>query len=383
MGKRSGTRSSTGYLDIGVPGHDSPVTRVTSGVASAAIAIVGLRAGLAVVGETHAIGLRTLLLTTVALFVAELATRPWLRGLAGRGSALLALAVGLVGQVVIAGVVVSLFTGVRLGAWYDVVVVLGVMALVTALGRWLVGASDEAYVVGHALRRPSVRPSPTATPARGLVILQFDGVSAEVLRRAMASGQAPTVSRWVSQGSHTLRDWWVPVPSTTPASQAALLHADDTQVVGFRWWDRSLGRLVVSNRPADAAIVEARLGAGRGLLRGGGVAMSTAFTGEAERSFLVFSRAATLSGLGPGAAYVPLFANPFLLPRTLLLTVGEMVKEGFQARRQKVRGVRPRIPRRLPYVALRGLTNVFLRTTNLVLVTDAMSRGAPVVLPIS
>lgn len=136
---------------------------------------------------------------------------------------------------------------------------------------------------------------------------------------------------------------------------------------------------MVSNRSDDAAVIESRMPRGRGLLREGGVAVSTIFSGEARDAFLVFSKATQRRGLGRGASYVPLFASPFLLPRTLLLTVGEMVKELFQARRQRIRGVEPRIPRRLSYVALRGITNVFLRTLNMVLVTDSMSRGAPII----
>ncbi|MEP7370560.1 MAG: alkaline phosphatase family protein, partial [Dermatophilaceae bacterium] len=375
----SAERARTGSPVPAESARESMMARVISVVVSAVTAAFGLWLGLAALGEAAAIPLGTLLAATVALFVVEVASRPWLRGLASRGSAVLALGIGLTGQVVIAALVVSFFTGVRFEAWYEIAAVLGITALVTASGRWLVGASDAAYVVGHALRHAPRHPGTGGAPPRGLVILQFDGVSAEVMRRAMASGQAPTVSRWLNRGSHVLRDWWVPVPSTTPASQAGLLHGNNTQVVGFRWWDRKLGRLMVSNRPADAAIVEARLGVGRGLLREGGEAMSTAFSGEAKHSYLVFSQAVSLGGLGSGAAYVPLFANPFLLPRTVLLTAGEMLKEVFQARRQKVRGVEPRVARKFSYVALRGLTNVFLRTTNMVLVTDAMSRGAPVI----
>ncbi|OFE18386.1 hypothetical protein BA895_12210 [Humibacillus sp. DSM 29435] len=360
------------------PPEQTLTGRVVSTVVSVGVAALGLWAGLAVVGRAGQVTVAELVATSLALLVAELVARPFLRALAGRGSALLALAIGLVGQLAISGLVAYAFLGVRLRHWYVVAVVLGVMAVVTAIGRWLVGASDTAYVVGHALhRRGGAQPS--GPRAKGLVVLQFDGVSAGVMQRAMASGQAPTVSRWLTQGTHQLREWWVPVPSTTPASQAGILHGDDTQVPGFRWWDRELGRLMVSNRSADAAVVESRFPPGHGLLREGGVAISTAFTGEADHAFLVFSRAGTRGGLGSGASYIPLFASPFLLPRTLLLTLGEMVKELYQARRQRVRDVQPRIHRKLSYVALRGITNVFLRTLNLVLVTDAMSRGAAIV----
>ncbi len=366
------------HLPPNGPTEQTLTGRVASLAVSVAGAALGLWAGLAAVGRAGQVTVDELLVTALALLVAEAAARPFLRRLAGRGSALLALLIGLVGQLAIAGLVAYAFLGVRLEQWYLVAVVLGVMALVTAVGRWLVGASDTAYVVGHALRRRGRAPV-VDPPARGLIVLQFDGVSADVMQRAMASGQAPTVTRWLTQGSHQLREWWVPVPSTTPASQAGILHGDDTQVPGFRWWDRGLGRLMVSNRSVDAAIVETRFPRGQGLLREGGVAISTAFTGEADEAFLVFSRASTRGGLGSGASFIPLFASPFLLPRTLLLTVGEMVKELYQARRQRVRGVRPRIHRQLSYVALRGITNVFLRTLNLVLVTDSMSRGAPIV----
>ncbi|MDN5768428.1 MAG: alkaline phosphatase family protein [Humibacillus sp.] len=363
----------------GLP-EQSLTTRVVSLVVSVGMAALGLWVGFAVVGQASDATVAQLLLTAVALLIAELAARPFLRRLAGRGSALLAMVVGLVGQLVIAALVVWAVFDVRIEDWYTIAIVLVVMALFTAVGRWLVGASDTAYIIGHAMRRrPSRGTSSRDVPAKGLVVLQFDGVSAAVMRRAMASGQAPTVMRWLSRETHVMRDWWVPVPSTTPASQAGILHGDDTQVPGFRWWDRRLGRLMVSNRSADAAIVETRFPAGHGLLRDGGVAISTAFTGEADDAFLVFSRAGKRGGLGSGASYIPLFASPFLLPRTLLLTFGEMVKELYQARRQRVRRVEPRIPRELSYVALRGITNVFLRTLNLVLVADSMCRGAPII----
>ena len=85
----------------------------------------------------------------------------------------------------------------------------------------------------------------------------------------------------MTPGTHTLEDWWARIPSTTPASQAGLLHGDSSQIPAFRWWDRDLGRLVVTNHPEDAALVEQRLTTGKGLLAGGGTAVSTMFSGDA------------------------------------------------------------------------------------------------------
>ena len=73
------------------------------------------------------------------------------------------------------------------------------------------------------------------------------------------------------------------------------------------------------------------------------------------------------------------FASPFVLARAVTLSVGEMVKELYQARRQRVRDVQPRISRAGWYVVLRGITNVLLRDLNTSLVAEALLRGDPTV----
>jgi hypothetical protein len=207
--------------------------------------------------------------------------------------------------------------------------------------------------------------------------VQLDGVAAPVLAQAVDAGLAPTMARWTRDGTHTLRTWWAQAPSTTPASQAGLLHGAADAICSFRWWDREAGRLVVTNHPEDAAVVERRLSDGRGLLADGGAAVATMFSGDAERQHLVMSQARR--GIGPGTSYLRFFASPFVLARAVTLTVGEMVKELYQGRRQRVRDVRPRVPRRGWYVVLRGVTNVLLRDLATSVVAEQLVRGAPVV----
>ena len=55
-----------------------------------------------------------------------------------------------------------------------------------------------------------------------------------------------------------------------------------------------MGRLLVANRPEDAAIIEARVSNGRGLLADDGVSISNLFSGDAATSLL------TMSGLKEG-----------------------------------------------------------------------------------
>ncbi|HWJ85523.1 MAG TPA: alkaline phosphatase family protein, partial [Cellulomonas sp.] len=308
---------------------------------------------------------------------------------AGAGGALVA---GLLAQVLTAWLALTFVPGITVGSAWGFVAVLVLTSIVMAIGRWLWGANDSEYVVADVLRRARRRarrsdgtvPAAGSVPA-GLLVVQLDGVAEPVLREAIEAGLAPTMQRWIAAGSHSLEPWWARIPSTTPASQAGLLHGDSSPIPAFRWWDRELGRLVVTNHPADAALVEQRLSTGRGLLAGGGTAVSTMFSGDAATSYVVMSRTrapgpdGTGAGLGPGPAFLRFFASPFVLARAVSLTLGEMVKELYQARRQRVRGVLPRISRAGWYVVLRGVTNVAMRDLNTSLVAEAVVRGDPTI----
>ncbi|WHP17510.1 phage holin family protein [Cellulomonas sp. ES6] len=346
---------------------------------------VGLGVAIAVVDGVRATNPGAVVLAALLVGAGDLVLRPPLRVLARVGGAMGALVAGLGAQVAVVWLALSLGPGLEVRSAWAVVQVLVITACVMAVGRWVWGASDSDYVVGDVLRRARARARragegggavPDHRPP-GLLVVQLDGVGTAVLEQALDAGLAPTMARWLESGSHRLTSWWAQAPSTTPASQAGLLHGAADAIPSFRWWDRDAGRLVVTNHPDDAAMVERRLSDGRGLLADGGAAVSTMFSGDATRQLLVMSQARR--GIGPGTSYLRFFASPFVLARAVTLTVGEMVKELYQGRRQRVRDVRPRVPRRGWYVVLRGVTNVLLRDLATSLVAEQLVRGAPVV----
>jgi hypothetical protein len=348
-------------------------------------AAVGL--GVLVVGGVRVGQLGPLAVALAAVTVLDTLVQPLLRPLAAFGSVVLALVLGFGFQVALVLAALRFTPGVSSSGWRDTAAVLLIAAGILAATRWVLGSSDTSYVVGHALRRGGARGVrhrrrtglSEAAPRRGLLVVQLDGVSPAVLRTSLDAGLAPNLARWLDEGTHRMATWWVPVPCTTPAAMAALMHGDRDQIAAFRWWDRDLGRLLVTNRPADAAVVERRLRRGDGLLREGGVAVSTMFSGEADTTLLVMSRAAGARGLGSGSAFIPFFASLSLVPASVLLSLGEVVKELHQARRQRVRGVAPRVRRRATFVIARGISNVLLRRLNLTLVVEQMTRGAPAI----
>lgn len=361
---------------------------VLLGLATTAL---GLGVAIALVDGVTAQSPLGVVVVALAVAVGDLLLRAPLRWFAAVAGAMGALVAGLVVQVAVAWVALAYTPGIQLDSAWDTAVVLVVTAVVMAAARWVWGANDSDYVIADVLRRARrhARRSGGGVPGgvrqAGLLVVQLDGVAEPVLQEAIEAGLAPTMQRWLTDGTHRLEQWWARVPSTTPASQAGLLHGDSTQIPAFRWWDRGLGRLVVTNHPVDAALVETRLTTGKGLLAGGGTAVSTMFSGDAASAYVVMSRTRSRgpdgerAGLGPGPSFLRFFASPFVLARAVSLSLGEMVKELYQARRQRVRDVRPRISRGGWYVVLRGVTNVLMRDLSTSLVAEALMRGDPTI----
>ena len=276
----------------------------------------------------------------------------------------------------------SLTPGITVDGFWNAFWASWVFSLLITTVNWLVTAGDDTAFLTHLLRQSrQARAQATATTVPGVAFLQIDGLSAPLLRWAIRSGDLPTLSRWVRSGTHVPTEWQVQLPSTTPASQAGILHGASAQIPAFRWYEKESARLLVANRPKDAQLIQERLTDGRGLLADGGVSISNIFTGDAPTALLTMS-AVTGPGSrrGPSRGYATFFINPFGLSRSLVLSLGEIVKERHQGRRQRRRAVEPRIDRHGSYVLLRAVTNVLLRDLNAGLIVEQMMAGKAVAL---
>jgi uncharacterized membrane protein YvlD (DUF360 family) len=251
-------------------------------------------------------------------------------------------------------------------------------AVLVSIALWLVTAGDHNAILHQLLRTTRRVKATTPTTQPGVVFIQIDGLAAPLLRWAVQAGNLPTLSRWIRSGSHTMTEWHAQLPATTPASQAGLLHGASGQVPAFRWYEKDPGRLVVTSRPKDSALVEQRLSNGRGLLADDGVSLSNVFSGDAPTSLLTMSTAGpNRNHGGPTRDLGAYLLDGYGLTRSLVITVGEMIKEVYQARLQRLQNIEPRGHRPFTYVVLRAVTNVLLRDLNLYLLAEHMMRGAP------
>ncbi|GIE81089.1 membrane protein [Actinoplanes philippinensis] len=298
-----------------------------------------------------------------------------------------AMLLGVVTQIAVMVVALRLDPGNRISGLPTLVTAAILAVIVAALLDWMADAgSDDTFVrearrLMRGVRRRaagrliSLRRLPAGTEP-GLLIIQLDGVAEPVLRWAIRAGNLPTLGDWLRSGSHTARGWHTGLPSTTPASQAGILHGASRQIPGFRWYEKETGKLMVSNRPRDAAIIESRLTDGQGLLRDGGVSISNAFSGDATTSLLTISHAALPGRTARG--WAAFMASPYGFTRALVLGGAEVVTELHQARLQRRRNLQPRVSRSGAFLALRP-ASMLLRDVNISLVSEQMARGAPVI----
>jgi uncharacterized membrane protein YvlD (DUF360 family) len=313
--------------------------------------------------------------TTAVAGVLGLVFRPALVLVAARIGWLAVVLAGLVGQALLVYAAIWIAPGISATFW-SAFWASWIVAVVGTAAAWLGSAGTDDSFTASLLRR-RVKQGPVADPEiDGVVFVQLDGVAFPVLRWAIQAGAVPTLRRWLTSGDYVLREWTAQLPCTTPASQLGILHGTVAGVPAFRWYDRELGRVLIANRPNDAAIIEQRATTGTGLLVDDGLSIGNLFTGDAPRAVLTMSRLG--SGRGSAVArqtFAWFLTNPNGFTRGVIRIIAEVAKERWQAARQNRLNVLPRVHRGWTFAGLRAATNVLQRDLNTAVVAEEMRKG--------
>ncbi len=358
--------------------HNAPVLRILSVwilTAGAIGLLAGLLEGVNVAGAGSAfaaaavIGLLNALVWPVLLRLALPLT---------------VLTLGL-GVVLVNGVIVLIASQLNIGFEVQslgaaIWITIGVTLVNTAASS-ILAIDDEGFWYRHVVGRYGRR----AAPARdldkpGLLFLEIDGLAHDVLLRAIRDGNAPTMSRWLREGTHALTRWETDWSSQTGACQAGLLHGDNHDMPAFRWWEKERGAAIVTNHPRDAAEIERRHSDGRGLLFSDGASRANIVSGDAPHSLLTMSTVLRRERHARiGQDYFAYFADPYNIIRTILLVLREVASELWSASRQRRLDVQPRIERSFSYALVRAWATVIQRDLQVSSVIGDMYAGRPVV----
>lgn len=333
-----------------------------------------------VVPELRIDGVAALLLAGLLLLALDSSLAVLLHGLLVGLPIFVAQVLGIAAQfgaIVILGRVVP---GVHVGDTAAAVSGALLLTILNSLFAELVAVSDDdsyySVLVRRLVAREFDRPK---EPQPGLLLVQVDGLSLHVLQGAIRAGRVPVLGRLVRSGAATLHPWIAMLPPTTPASQAGILHGNNDGIAGFRWYEKETGRLLVANHPEDATEMVRRVSDGRGLLADDGAGIGNLVTGDAPRSYLTM---ATISERAPAddrRRMRGFFVTTVNYIRLVVLMVGEVAKELYQAERQRGRSVEPRMHRDLTFAIERAVTNIALRTVSTALVIEEMYGGAPTI----
>jgi uncharacterized membrane protein YvlD (DUF360 family) len=262
--------------------------------------------------------------------------------------------------------------------WTGLWVTLGIAALTALLSALLAIDEDESWYRNVVRRQAHRRGDRVDTDVPGVIFLEIDGLALDVVKRALRDGSAPTMARWVREGTHNLEGWETDWSSQTGACQAGLLHGDNHDMPAFRWWEKDTGKPIVTNHPQDAAELERRHSDGRGLLHEDGASRANILSGDAVHSMLTMST--VLGRRRPiGRDYSAYFAAPYAVAKTFTAVLAEIARERHAQAEQRRCDVQPRVHRSRQYAVLRAFATVIQLDLQVAVVVGDMLAGRPVV----
>jgi len=272
--------------------------------------------------------------------------------------------------------VITSFGEALLGA----VIITGISAVITG---WL--GVDEAYPFYQSLIYRLGRrygPKVERQHARGLLILQIDGLSRASLRRSLARGRMPAVSAMLARGTHFVSSWHCGIPSNTPAVQAGLFYGDRANVPGYRWFDRQEQRVRVVSQPDDLRHLERMVAVGNRPLLEGGSCINTFMSGGAAKRLMTVAavgEGASTRRRGEHADFNLFFLSPHALTKAVLAFIWDYLAGLAFTVAGRFDKHRPRLRFSWRRTGQRALANAFLRELSFFWLKQDMERGVPVI----
>lgn len=322
-------------------------------------------------------------LVALLIGLAALAVWPALVSIGARAHPLLFPVLAFFGNGFLVYVIIDVVPGVAIDNLWSANLVCAALTVGAVVGAAALHLDDTPTYVRLVVRPFAGRFGRVdTTDQSGVVFLEIDGLALPVLRQALEKGYMPTLRRWLASGDYALTEWECDLSSQTSASQAGILLGANDNIPAFRWYERSTGRLLVSNDLRTASLIERRLSTGHGLLARDGASRGNMFSGDAPDSLLTLSSigSADPSARKHAAEYYGFFlSHPYLVGRTAMLFFWDIATEIVAATRQRLRDETPRVYRGGMYPVVRAFATSLLVELCTFAVIGDMLRGVQTV----
>ena len=238
------------------------------------------------------------------------------------------------------------------------------MAAVSTIMSALITIEDDSSYYRSVLRDAEKKRKSEIKDYPGVIIVEIDGLSYEVLCEAVERGDMPTVKEMINSDNYNLRMWETDLSSQTGASQAGILHGNNEGIVAFRWIEKSNGnQMMQCSGITKVPELEQRISDGNGLLVDNGASRSNLFSGDTDNVIFTFSKILDFKKLYNNAWY-SVFSNPSNFARIIALFFADIIREIWSQIIHSIKNIRPRIKRGIAYIPTRAATNVFMREIN-------------------
>ncbi len=251
--------------------------------------------------------------------------------------------------------------GITIGGPALILTPLGITLITTTLSSILTLDDDTSYYRTVLRRRIKESEGKEFKKKPGIIFLEIDGLSEEILKEAIESGLMPTLKSWLKSGSHEITSWETDLSSQTGASQAGILHGNNHNIPAFRWVEKSNdNKVMVSTGLNDANLIEERISDGKGLLSSNGASRSNLFSGDAGDVIFTYSKLKDLRMFYNKTWYY-FYSNPSNFSRIIILFFWEVLLEFKSQFTHTLRNIKPRLRRGFVYPFVRAGAAVFLR----------------------
>ncbi len=228
-------------------------------------------------------------------------------------------------------------------------------------------------------RRATENPFPSAgEPGRHLMMVEIDGLSYWHLKKALDDGLLPTLQAMIDEEGYQVSLTDCGLPSMTSACQAGIMFGDNHDIPAYRWYDKAQQKLYVS--ADDATELNGRYAHGQGLMREGSSIMNM-LNGDAEKSMFTMANmfdANEEEKKRRADDIALLMLDPYFLTRELAIFFTEVVRELWEAWKQKRHDVQPRLNRLEHfYPFVRAAMCTLMRDISANIAIMDMMRGAP------
>ena len=257
---------------------------------------------------------------------------------------------------------------------YGVLQVPIVMAMATTLMANITNTNYYDNYIQSILKYALEQKTPYKKIYSGVIMLEIDGLSINILKKAIDKGVMPNLKKWLDDGTHTLKGWETDLSSQTGASQAGILHGNNQDIVAYRWIEKeNNNQLVVSGKLSDAPLVEKRISNGEGLLVNG-ISIANMFSGDSEIPTLTSSKLGGLSKIYNKTLNAA-FLDAYNFQRLFLLFLWDIILELYSQITHYLKNIQPRLRRTIVYATVRAGANVVLREVTTDVITSEILAG--------